>query len=48
MGQDVAVIGAKSSAAKAALDCYRHGAKVTMLVRGRNIADSVNTGSSRT
>ena len=41
IGQQVAVIGAKNSAAKAALDCYRHGAKVTMLVRGRNIADSV-------
>ena len=41
VGQQVAVIGAKNSAAKAALDCYRHGAKVTMVVRGRQIADSV-------
>jgi thioredoxin reductase (NADPH) len=31
----------RNSAAKAALDCYRHGAKVTMVVRGRKIADSV-------
>ena len=28
------MIGAKNSAAKAALDCYRHGANVTMVVRG--------------
>jgi thioredoxin reductase (NADPH) len=41
VGQQVAVIGARNSAAKAALDCYRHGAKVTMVVRGRKIADSV-------
>jgi thioredoxin reductase (NADPH) len=30
VGQKVAVIGAKNSAAKAALDCYRHGAEVTL------------------
>lgn len=40
-GQQVAVIGAKNSAAKAALSCYRNGAAVTMLVRGAGISDSV-------
>src|SRR4051812_44039852 len=37
VGQDVAVIGARNSAAKAALDCYRHGARVTLIVRGAAI-----------
>ncbi|MEL6443271.1 MAG: YpdA family putative bacillithiol disulfide reductase [Bacteroidota bacterium] len=40
-GQRMAVIGAKNSAAKVALDCYRHGADVTLLVRGPAISDSV-------
>lgn len=40
-GQDVVVIGAKNSAAKAALACYRHGARVTMLVRGPAISEKV-------
>ena len=40
-GQKVAVIGAKNSAAKAALECLRHGAEVTMLVRGPEISPSV-------
>lgn len=40
-GQDVAVIGAKNSAAKAALDCFRHGARVTMIVRGPALSDSI-------
>lgn len=40
-GQDVAVIGAKNSAAKAALDCYRHGARVTLLVRGPALSPSI-------
>jgi thioredoxin reductase (NADPH) len=40
-GQEVAIIGAKNSAAKAALDCYRHGAKVTMIVRGESVSSSV-------
>jgi thioredoxin reductase (NADPH) len=31
--QKVAVVGARNSAAKAALDCYRHGAAVTLIVR---------------
>lgn len=39
--QKVAVIGAKNSAAKAALDCYRHGAHVTLIVRGPALSDSV-------
>lgn len=39
--QRVAVIGAKNSAAKAALDCYRHGAEVTLVVRGPALADTV-------
>src|SRR5574338_1133835 len=39
--QKVAVIGAKNSAAKAALDCYRHGAEVTLVVRGAALSDSI-------
>ena len=39
--QKVAVIGAKNSAAKAALDCYRHGAEVTLLVRSPLLSDSI-------
>lgn len=39
--QDVAVIGAKNSAAKAALDCYRHGAHVTLVVRSPELSPSV-------
>lgn len=41
MRQKVAVIGAKNSAAKAALDCYRHGAEVTLIVRASSLSDSV-------
>ena len=41
VGQDVAVIGAKNSAAKAALDCYRHGARVTLIVRSGAISEKV-------
>ncbi len=40
-GQEVAIIGAKNSAAKAALECFRHGAKVTMIIRGAEIGPSV-------
>ncbi len=40
-GQNVVVVGAKNSAAKAALSCYRHGARVTMLVRGPSLSDSI-------
>ncbi|NND70288.1 MAG: YpdA family putative bacillithiol disulfide reductase [Rhodothermales bacterium] len=39
--QNVTIIGGKNSAAKAALDCYRHGANVTMVIRGPEITDSV-------
>jgi bacillithiol disulfide reductase len=41
VGQDVAVIGAKNSAAKAALDCYRHGARVTLIVRGGTLSEKI-------
>jgi thioredoxin reductase (NADPH) len=41
VGQDVAVIGARNSAAKAALDCYRHGAQVTMIVRASALSDKI-------
>lgn len=39
--RDVVVVGGKNSAAEAALDLYRHGARVTMLVRGPAISDRV-------
>jgi thioredoxin reductase (NADPH) len=39
--QKVTVIGAKNSAAKAALDCYRHGAEVTLVVRSATLSDSI-------
>ena len=39
--QKVAIIGAKNSAAKAALDCYRHGAQVTMIVRSGVLSDKI-------
>jgi thioredoxin reductase (NADPH) len=39
--QRVIVIGARNSAAKAALDCYRHGAEVTMVVRAPALSDTV-------
>jgi thioredoxin reductase (NADPH) len=39
--QKVAVIGAKNSAAKAALDLYRHGAEVTLVVRGPALSDTI-------
>src|SRR5438067_1368613 len=41
VGQEVAVVGAKNSAAKAALDCYRHGARVTLIVRGGALSDKI-------
>ncbi|MFN3596821.1 MAG: YpdA family putative bacillithiol disulfide reductase [Rubricoccaceae bacterium] len=41
VGQRVAVIGAKNSAAKAALECHRHGARVTLVVRGPEVSPSV-------
>lgn len=39
--QKVAVVGAKNSAAKAALDCYRHGAEVSLVVRSATLSDSI-------
>src|SRR3954447_19294223 len=41
VGQDVAVVGAKNSAAKSALDCYRHGARVTLIVRAATLSDKI-------
>ncbi|WP_340202189.1 YpdA family putative bacillithiol disulfide reductase [Ascidiimonas sp. W6] len=40
-GQKVAVIGASNSAVDAALECYRKGAEVTMIVRGEAIGRRV-------
>ena len=39
--QKVAVIGAKNSAAKAALDCYRHGSDVTLVCRAPALSDKI-------
>ena len=39
--QQVAIVGARNSAAKAALDCYRHGAQVTLIVRSPTLSDKV-------
>ena len=39
--QEVAVIGAKNSAAKAALRCHRAGAHVTMIIRGEEVSEKV-------
>ncbi len=39
--QKVAVVGARNSAAKAALDCYRHGAEVTLVVRTPALSNKV-------
>jgi thioredoxin reductase (NADPH) len=39
--QDVAVIGGKNSAAEAALDLWRNGARVTLLVRGEDLGKSL-------
>lgn len=41
VGQDVAIVGARNSAAKAALDCYRHGARVTLIVRGAALSEKI-------
>ena len=40
-GQKLAVIGASNSAVDAALECYRKGAEVTMIVRGGEIGNRV-------
>jgi thioredoxin reductase (NADPH) len=39
--RDVVIVGGKNSASEAALDLYRHGAKVTLVVRGPGISDRV-------
>ncbi len=39
--QRMAVIGGKNSAAKAALECYRHGANVTLIHRGAALSDRI-------
>lgn len=39
--QKVAVIGARNSAAKAALDCYRHGSEVSLIVRSAGLSDKI-------
>lgn len=39
--QDVVVVGAKNSAAEAALDLYRNGARVTMVIRGKELGSSI-------
>lgn len=41
VGTDVLVVGGKNSAAEAALDLYRHGARVTMAVREEALGKSV-------
>jgi len=41
MRQKVAIVGARNSAAKAALDCYRHGAEVTLIVRAAALSDKI-------
>jgi bacillithiol disulfide reductase len=40
-GRPVVVVGGRNSAAEAALDLYRHGAQVTMVVRAAAISDRV-------
>ena len=40
-GRRVVVVGAKNSAAKAALEIHRHGGHVTMVIRGDEITTSV-------
>jgi thioredoxin reductase (NADPH) len=39
--QDVVVIGGKNSAAEAALDLYRNGARVTLVHRGKDLGASI-------
>ena len=39
--RDVLVVGGKNSAAEAALDLYRHGARVTLVVRAESISERV-------
>jgi thioredoxin reductase (NADPH) len=39
--QKVAIVGGRNSAAKAALDCYRHGAETTLVVREPVLSDKI-------
>ena len=39
--QKIVVVGARNSAAKAALDCYRHGAEVTLVVRSATLSEKI-------
>ncbi|MFI5253431.1 MAG: YpdA family putative bacillithiol disulfide reductase [Bacteroidota bacterium] len=39
--QDVLIVGGKNSAVEAALDLYRHGARVTVVHRGEQISEGV-------
>ncbi len=39
--QKVAIVGARNSAAKAALDCYRHGGEVTLIVRAPVLSEKI-------
>jgi thioredoxin reductase (NADPH) len=41
VGCDVAVVGGRNSAVEAALDLYRHGARVTLIHRGEKLSDGV-------
>ncbi len=41
VGQRVAVLGGKNSAAKAALECHRHGANVTLIHRGEELSHRI-------
>lgn len=40
-GQKVAIIGASNSSVDAALECYRKGAEVTMIIRGAEVGQRV-------
>ncbi len=40
-GRDVVVVGGKNSAAEAALDLYRHGARVTLVHRGAALSQRI-------
>ena len=40
-GCDVAVVGGRNSAVEAALDLFRHGARVTMIHRGEKLSEGV-------
>ncbi len=40
-GQRVAIVGAKNSAVKAALECHHYGAEVTLIHRGASLSDKI-------